>query len=129
MSGNGEEISLQRVVESITIDEADVLSSIDKLKSTLSAGPDYLPPLLFKKLKYCLCKPLAILFTQMISVAFVPSEWLNAIIIPVFKKGVSGKPSNYRPISLTCVLSKIVERILSRRIFAHLQFNDILHSS
>ena len=63
----------------------------------------------------------------MISVGFVPSEWLNAIIIPVFKKEVSGKPS--RPISLTCVLSKIVERILSRRIFAHLQFNDILHSS
>jgi len=63
------------------------------------------------------------------SVGFVPSEWLNATIIPVFKKGVSGKTNNYRPISLTCVLSKIAERILSRRIFGHLQCNNILHSS
>ena len=37
--------------------------------------------------------------------------------------------SNYRPISLTCVLSKIMERMLSRKIHVHLQTNSLLHRS
>ena len=52
-------------------------------------------------------KPLALLFTQMLSVGFVPSDWLRAIIIPVFKKGSAAIATNYRPISLTCVASKV----------------------
>jgi len=64
------------------------------------------------------------LFNQLVSVGYVPQEWLNATIVPVFKKGVAG-----RPISLTCVLSEIMERILSNKIYAHLHLNNILHRS
>jgi hypothetical protein len=39
----------------------------------------------------------------------VPEIWKKAIVVPVFKKGVSSNPQNYRPISLTCVGSKIFE--------------------
>jgi len=49
--------------------------------------------------------------------------------VPVFKKGVSGSVQNYRPISLTCVVSKIMERIVSDRITNHLLANNILHSA
>ena len=45
----------------------------------------------------------------MLSVGHVPSDWLRAVIVPVFKKGVAGKLENYRPISLPCVPSKILE--------------------
>ena len=57
------------------------------------------------------------LYNQFISVGYVPCEWLNAVIVPVFKKGTAGQLCNYRPISLTCVPSKIMERMLSCRIY------------
>ena len=69
------------------------------------------------------------LFDQLVSVGYVPQDWLNATIVPVFKNGAAGKLCNYRPISLTCVFSKIMERVLSNKIYAHLQHNNILHCS
>ena len=69
------------------------------------------------------------LYNQFMSVAYVPCAWKSAVVVPVFKKGVSGSVQNYRPISLTCVVSKIMERIVSDRITNHLLANDILHSA
>lgn len=123
------DVQLAYILDSVTFDEVDVAKAIDRLKCNLSAGPDGLPPMLFKKLKICLSRPLAMLFNQLISVGYVPQAWLNAIIVPVFKKGAAGELCNYRPISLTCVPSKIMERVLSHKIYAHLQQNNILHRS
>jgi len=50
-------------------------------------------------------------------------------VVPVYKKGASGLVENYRPISLTCVVSKIMERIVSDKITNHLLANSILHSA
>jgi len=47
--------------------------------------------------------------------------------VPVHKKGITTDVSNYRPISLTCVLSKILERIVVGRLSDHLERNNILH--
>ena len=52
------------------------------------------------------------------SVGEVPDDWLKAIIIPVFKKVASRTLSNYRSISLTAVSSKIIERIVSNKIYS-----------
>jgi len=65
------------------------------------------------------------LYNQMLSVGHVPSDWLRAVIVPVFKF----KLENYRPISLTCVPSIILEIIISQKIYAHMCTNNILHPS
>ena len=57
----------------------------------------------------------------------MPPEWHTAHIVPVHKKGVIGDMNNYRPISLTFVMSEILERILVSHIFDHLTRNYILH--
>ena len=75
------------------------------------------PPILFKRLKHILCYPLALFHNQLVSVGHVPREWLAAHIVPVHKKRITSDVYNYRPISLTCVLSKILERIIVGRLF------------
>jgi Reverse transcriptase (RNA-dependent DNA polymerase) len=60
------------------------------------------------------------------SVCAVPKTWKTAIITPVFKQGAAGLVSNNRPISLTSVPSKILERIISHKIVEHLNVNNIL---
>jgi len=113
-------------MESVVFTEYCIIVAISKLKSNLSSVPDCLPPFLFKKLKYCLAQPLASVYTQMFSVSFVPNDWSKAIIIPVYKNGVSGDFANYRPISLTCVGSKIMERITVKQIYKYLLRHNLI---
>ena len=120
-------IVLLYILDTISIGESDVIRSIKGLKAKSSSGPDGIPPILFKELRSCLSFPLAIIFNQFISIGYVPDVWKKAIIVPVHKKGVTGKVENYRPISLTCVASKIMEKIVSWKIIDHLHANNILH--
>ena len=80
----------KNTIENITFDEVSVLAAIHNVKPNLSAGPDRLPPLLFKQLRYSLAHPLALLYNQLFSVSTVPPAWKQATIIPVFKKGAAG---------------------------------------
>ena len=48
----------------------DILAAIGKLKSNLSAGPDGLPPLLFKGVKLSIALPLTLAFRQLLSVSY-----------------------------------------------------------
>ena len=96
------------------------------LKNNLSGGPDGLPPLLFKKLRDGLAHPLSIIYTQLLSVSAVPSEWKQATVVPVFKKGASVDVSNYRPISLTCISSKIMERVIVNSLMEHFHKHKII---
>jgi len=76
---------LNETLEFVNINEEDVNRSIVKLKSSVSAGPDILLPLLSKKVRRSIIRPLAMLYNQMLSVGHVPSDWLLAVIVPVFK--------------------------------------------
>jgi len=120
-------VKTDNFLESVEFNATDILAAINKLKSNLTCGPDGLPPLFFKRLRYCLVVPLAAIFTQLLSVAFVPDEWKRATIVPVHKKGSAKEISNYRPISVTCVTCKIFERVIANKIRHHLTANCILH--
>jgi len=56
----------------------------------------------------------------------VPSDWKKALITPLFKKGERNVASNYRPVSLTSVVSKILEHIVHSSIMRHLDHHNIL---
>ena len=78
-----------------------MLAVIKKLKNNDTSGPDGLPALFFKCLQRVIVKP--IIYNQLFSVAFVPSEWKKAVITRVHKKKPATTSSNYRPIAITCV--------------------------
>ena len=54
----------------------------------------------------------------------IPYEWKTAHVVPVFEKGRPEEVSNYRPISLLCVISKVLERCLHNYIY-QITRNDI----
>ena len=51
-----------------------------------------------------------------------------AKVIPVFKRGCSITASNFRPISLLSVFSKITEKVIYKRLYDFLDKHSILHS-
>jgi len=112
--------TLTDILETVSFTKSSIIFAVNKLKPNLSFGTDNLPPFLFKQLKHFLASPLSLLFTQLLSIGVVLKDWTKAIIIPVFKKETAGDVGNYRPISLTCVACKLMERIIARHIYDHL---------
>ena len=53
-------------------------------------------------------------------------QWKEANIVPIYKKGKKSDPNNYRPVSLTSTVSKIMETILRDEIVSHLEGNNLI---
>ena len=59
----------------------------------------------------------------------VPRLWRQANVVPIFKKGDKAESSNYRPISLTSVVDKMLEAIIARAISKHLDEHKLIRHS
>jgi len=57
-------LNSDNAIDTIEFTTANVEAALSKLKSNLSSGPDGLPPVMFKRLKHCLARPLALVFTR-----------------------------------------------------------------
>ena len=107
----------------ITITPAIVF---DKLNPAKASGPEGWPLFCLRESAQELCIPLSILFNKSLECSTLPSCWKRALITPVFKKGDRSHASNYRPISLTSPICKIMESIIKDNILEHLQANNII---
>ena len=85
--------------------------------------------IVFRKCAAELCYPLYLIFSKSISSMKVPSIWKSANVMPLFKGGTHSTPSNYRPISLTSVCSKTLERIITSQLYSYLDSNNLLSVS
>ena len=61
----------------------------------------------------------------------IPDEWKRAEVTAIFKKGTKSTPGNYRPVSLTCVVCKVLESIIRDAIVKYMTdfnlYNDCQH--
>ena len=112
---------------------SNILTTAEKVNKKLKAlntnksyGPDDIHPKLLFELADVISEPLSILLNLSIESGRIPREWKSANITPVFKKGSKNIAGNYRPISLTCVLCRIMESFLKDAIMEHLLDNNLL---
>ena len=113
----------------VEIKPSDVEKKLKKLKPSSAPGPDKLWPRVLQSLADAISYPLALIYTRCLSEGTVPPEWKKANITPIFKKGSKGSAGNYRPVSLTCILCKVMESLLKDSIVDHLAKHHLIHST
>ena len=69
-------------------------------------------PRILKELRYEIALPLKLIFDMSIKTKTLPKDWRSGNISPIYKKGKKCYVNNYRPVSLTCILCKILESII-----------------
>ena len=102
---------------------------LSKLNTSKSQGPDELNPKLLFELRSELCKPLTTLFNVSIQTGLIPQDWRDASVAPLHKKGSKNKSENYRPVSLTSIISKLLESIVKDSLVKHLDKNALIRNS
>ena len=108
------------------IEREEVLDALKSLRADKSAGPDGLHPAVLKPIASTIAGPLAILFNQSLQSGEIVPDWREARVVPIHKSGPLNNKANYRPISLTSVILKTLERILRNRIAGYLVSNNLL---
>ena len=69
---------------------------------------------------------LTILFQESFNSGVLPTEWKEANICPIFKKGSRTQPCNYRPVALTSIVCKLMESIVRSKLVDHLERNKLI---
>ena len=103
-------------LSSISVNDKLIVDVIKELSCNSAAGPDGVPVALLKNASVELAKPLNILFNRSINMGHVPSTWKEAAIVPIYKGGDRSLAKNYRPISLTSTIMKVLERIIRKQL-------------
>ena len=116
-------------ISDVTITEVGVAKLLRSLNPSKAGGPDEIPSRLLHHLADELTPSVTSLFQQSYDTGTLPDIWKTAWVTPVFKKGPKCNPANYRPVSLTCILCKLLEHVLSTHIRNHLDQHCILSPS
>nr|CAH8822191.1 unnamed protein product [Trichobilharzia regenti]CAH8832846.1 unnamed protein product [Trichobilharzia regenti]CAH8851638.1 unnamed protein product [Trichobilharzia regenti]CAH8868946.1 unnamed protein product [Trichobilharzia regenti]CAH8876533.1 unnamed protein product [Trichobilharzia regenti] len=102
-----------------------VLKWLLRLNPGKSSGPDELHPRILTALAESIAEPLSVIFNMSLDQSKCPRDWKDAIISPVFKTGSRNLVQNYRPVSLTSIVVKLLERIIRDAIIQFIEGNKL----
>ena len=120
-----DERQYEEAIDKLIISEEIILKKLKKLKTNKSPGPDKVHPRVLNEIADEICKPLQIIFQKSLDSKTLPSEWKHAQVTAIFKKGAKTKAQNYRPVSLTCIVCKMLESIVRDQIIDHMVKNNL----
>ena len=116
----------ETVFEDFEISIESVKKLLASMNKNKASGPDEIPPCVLVEAAEQLSKPIAILFRRSLASGTIPEDWKLAHASPIYKKGSKAAVNNYRPVSLTCVLCKTMEKLVREKILHHLKENNLI---
>ncbi len=96
-------------IEDVKFDEVEVYAALCRINPSKSCAPDNIPVKILVESALEIHKPLTKIFDMSIRTGELPKDWTKT---PIHKKGPRHQPSNYRPISLTSLAVKLMERVI-----------------
>ena len=108
---------------------SEIITIVDNFKSNTSAGFDDINVKVVKRVIPFIVKPLCAIFNQCISQGKFPNKMKIAKVIPVFKGGAPDVMSNYRPISVLPIFSKILEKCIYNRLYSFISKCNIINNN
>ena len=114
--------------EDVIFSDEIILDKLSNLKINKSPGPDLLHPRILYEARHQLLTPLRLLFETSYKTGTLPYEWKVANTIPIYKKGSKTEVNNYRPVSLTNVICKVMESIIRDHVMKYFLVNDFFSS-
>lgn len=114
------------VVDNVDLSEENIIKIINEMKPKKSLTPELLPATFFQKVAPGLAAPLRILFSRSMDAGKIPEVYRKAWIAPVHKGGTRSDPANKRPVSLTAVSCKILERIIAAAVMENAERQDLI---
>ena len=103
-----------------------VLKELQGININKSCRPDGIHPRLLFELAEIIAEPVTMLFAATLQNGSLPEDWKKATITPIYKKGSRHLAENYRPISLTEALCKIMEKFVRDAVVGHLLREKLL---
>ena len=110
----------------ITISTHGVEKLLKGLNKNKAVGPDNIHPWVLSEIASDFAPMLSHLYQQSLTSGRIPADWKMANVCPVYKKNDSSLPSNYRPVSLTCICCKLLEHIISSNLMDFFEANNTL---
>ena len=105
----------------------EIVNAISKLKPNKSPGFDQVLSEMLKVNSNVIASFLQVLFTHIFRSGIFPGNWAKSIVVPIHKKGNPNLCDNYRPISLTSLVSKVYTHILNTRLTTFVEDEYILN--
>ncbi|XP_071944903.1 uncharacterized protein [Antedon mediterranea] len=113
-------------LSTLVFSREQVLKKLMSLNPSKSPGPDSIHPRVLKEAAELIADPLTNIFNKSIKEGIIPDDWKVAHVSAIFKKGNPTNPSNYRPISLTSVICKVMESLIRDDLMMFLEGNDLI---
>ena len=125
--GNSElECSEVKQLKFIQFKEDHILKILQDLKVDKAAGPDGISPRILWETKFLITCPLRFIFEKSFTEGIIPNDWKQAVVIPIFKNGKKDVLQNYGPISLTCIVCKVMKSVIKEALLKHLFSNQLI---
>ena len=120
---------LERSQEHLLCTDDDVLGLLQNIDISKASGQDQISGRMLKATATNIATPVTKLFNKSISTGCFPTMWKQSNIVPIPKSGDKGNPTNYWPISLLPVLSKLLERHIANLALQHLMVTQPIFAS
>lgn len=106
--------------------ETEIKSIVKHLNKNTAPGPDEITVPEYITLLDIIAPNLERIFNEIIASGLYPTELKSSIVIPIHKAGTRLDPTNYRPISLINIASKILEKIIKEQLYSYMEEIEIM---